>query len=379
VPLKTQLSSAERRSGLGRRADLGYLSLIERHGVVTYELLRPADGGAAEWVYVSPVVESLLGYTPAEFCQPGFVAEILHSADQSGVAAEAEHPLQQDERVRQQYRLRRADGTYLAIIDESRVARIDDEGNAILVGFLVDAAEQRALDGQFRSAQQLETVGQLATGAAHDFNNLLTVIIGHAELALTANRGQAQLDLAAILRAAEQATGLARQLLTLSSGAAAEVESSDLNAVAAETARLLRRLVNAAIEITDDLSEEPLPVLVDRSQLEQLLLNLAVNARDAMPEGGRLTIRTGLGGGEDDRHARLVVEDTGVGITAAALPQIFEPFYTTKDPGKGTGLGLVTVQRIVRSGEGTIDVRSQPGIGTTFTVTLPLDRRIPPA
>jgi two-component system, cell cycle sensor histidine kinase and response regulator CckA len=379
LAVKTQLTSAERRSGIGRRADLGYLSLIERHGVVAYELLRPADGGAAEWVYVSPIVESLLGYTPAEFCRPGFVAEILHSADQPGVATEAERPLQQDERVRQQYRLRRADGTYLALIDESRVARHDDEGNAIVVGFLVDAAEQRALDGQFRVAQQLETVGQLATGAAHDFNNLLTVIIGHAELALTASRGQAQLDLAAILRAAEQATGLARQLLTLSRGESAEVESSDLNAVAAETARLLRRLVNAAIEITDDLGEEPLPVLVDRSQLEQLLLNLAVNARDAMPEGGRLTIRTGLAGTQDEREARLVVEDTGVGITAAALGQIFEPFYTTKDPGKGTGLGLVTVQRIVRAGGGKIDVQSQPGVGTTFTVTLPLDRRIPAA
>ncbi len=379
MALKTQLSSAERRSGIGRRADLGYLSLIERRGVVTYELVRPADGGAADWVYVSPVVESLLGYTPAEFCRPGFVAEILHSADQPGVAAEAERPLQQDERIRQQYRLRRADGTYLALIDEARVARIDDDGNAIVVGFLVDAAEQRALDGQFRSAQQLETVGQLATGAAHDFNNLLTVIIGHAELALTASRGQAQLDLAAILRAAEQATGLARQLLTLSRGESAEVEPSDLNAVAAETARLLRRLVHAAIEITDDLCEDSLPVFVDRSQIEQLLLNLAVNARDAMPEGGRLTIRTRLTGSADDRQARLIVEDTGVGITPAALLQIFEPFYTTKDPGKGTGLGLVTVQRIVRGGEGTIDVRSQPGIGTTFTVTLPLDRRLPPA
>jgi len=379
VAVNTQFNSAERRSGIGRRADLGYLSLIERHGVVTYELVRPADGGAADWVYVSPVVESLLGYTPAELCRPGFVSEILHSADQSGVAAEAERPLQQDERVRQQYRLRRADGTYLALIDESRVARHDEEGNAVVIGFLVDASEQRALDGQFRSAQKLETIGQLATGAAHDFNNLLTVIIGHAELALTASRGQAQLDLAAILRAAEQATGLARQLLSLSRGESAEVESSDLNAAAAETARLLRRLVNAAIEITDDLGEESLPVLVDRSQIEQLLLNLAVNARDAMPEGGRLTIRTGLTGSQDDRQARLVVEDTGVGITPAALDQIFEPFYTTKDPGKGTGLGLVTVQRIVRAGGGKIDVRSQPGVGTTFTVTLPLDRRIPPA
>ena len=355
------------------------MSLIERHGVVTYELLRPADGGAAEWVYVSPVVESLLGYTPIRVLSPGLrrgdppLRRPAGSGGRSGAPAAAGRarpaaipPPAGRRDVPRAHR-------------RGRVARIDDDGNAIVVGFLVDAAEQRTLDGQFRSAQQLETVGQLATGAAHDFNNLLTVIIGHAELALTANRGQAQLDLAAILRAAEQATGLARQLLTLSSGASAEVESSDLNAVAGETARLLRRLVNAAIEITDDLYEEPLPVLVDRSRLEQLLLNLAVNARDAMPEGGRLTIRTGLTGSAGDRHARLVIEDTGVGITPAALLQIFEPFYTTKDPGKGTGLGLVTVQRIVRGGEGTIDVRSQPGIGTTFTVTLPLDRRLPPA
>jgi two-component system, cell cycle sensor histidine kinase and response regulator CckA len=375
VALPNQRATAERRSSFGRRTDLGYLSLIERQSLVTYELRR---GDTTDWTYVSPVVETLLGYTPEEFCRPGFVAEIVHSGDQARVAAEAERPLQQGERLQQQYRLRRADGRYVSLVDEGRVAGHHRDGAAIVHGFLVDAAEQLVLETQFGSAQRLETVGQLATGAAHDFNNLLTVIIGHAELALTASRGQAQLDLAAILRAAEQATGLARQLLTLSRGEAADIEPVDLNEVASETVRLLRRLVGSSIEITDDLGSEPLPVLVNRSQIEQLLLNLAVNARDAMPEGGSLAIRT-TQTDSDEPQARLVVEDTGVGIAPAALAQIFEPFYTTKDPGKGTGLGLVTVRRIVNSARGDVDVRSEPGAGTTFTVTLPLDRRTGPA
>jgi two-component system, cell cycle sensor histidine kinase and response regulator CckA len=376
VALPTQRTTAERRSSFGRRTDLGYLSLIERQGLVTYELRR---GATTEWTYASPVVEALLGYTPEEFCRPGFVAEIVHSGDQARVAAEAGRPLRQGERVQQQYRLRRADGRYVALVDEGRVARHDGDGAAIVHGFLVDAAEQLALETQFGSAQKLETVGQLATGAAHDFNNLLTVIIGHAELALTASRGQAQLDLAAILRAAEQATGLARQLLTLSRGEATELQPVDLNDVANETVRLLRRLVDSSIEIIDELSAEPLPVLVNRSQIEQLLLNLAVNARDAMPEGGSLTVRTTPAGTSDEPQARLVVADTGVGIAPGALGQIFEPFYTTKDPGKGTGLGLVTVRRIVTAARGDVDVRSELGAGTAFTVTLPLDRRSGPA
>jgi two-component system cell cycle sensor histidine kinase/response regulator CckA len=376
VALPTQRTTAERRSSFGRRTDLGYLSLIERQGLVTYELRR---GATTEWTYASPVVEALLGYTPEEFCRPGFVAEIVHSGDQARVAAEAGRSLRQGERVQQQYRLRHADGRYVALVDEGRVARHDGDGAAIVHGFLVDAAEQLALETQFGSAQKLETVGQLATGAAHDFNNLLTVIIGHAELALTASRGQAQLDLAAILRAAEQATGLARQLLTLSRGESTELQPVDLNDVANETVRLLRRLVDSSIEIIDELSAEPLPVLVNRSQIEQLLLNLAVNARDAMPEGGSLTVRTTPAGTSDEPQARLVVEDTGVGIAPGALGQIFEPFYTTKDPGKGTGLGLVTVRRIVTAARGDVDVRSELGAGTAFTVTLPLDRRSGPA
>ena len=149
--------------------------------------------------------------------------------------------------------------------------------------------------------------------------------------------------------------------------------------MANETVRLLRRLVDSSIEITDELCGEPLPVLVNRSQIEQLLLNLAVNARDAMPEGGNLIIRTTKTDSHDEPQARLLVEDTGVGIAPAALAQIFDPFYTTKEPGKGTGLGLVTVRRIVTAARGEVGVRSEPGVGTAFTVTLPLDRRGGPA
>jgi two-component system, cell cycle sensor histidine kinase and response regulator CckA len=142
--------------------------------------------------------------------------------------------------------------------------------------------------------------------------------------------------------------------------------------------RMLRRLLGEDVSLNLSMAPAIGRVLADPGQLEQVVMNLAVNARDAMPEGGSLAIRTTQTDNHHEPQARLVVEDTGVGIAPAALAQIFDPFYTTKDPGKGTGLGLVTVRRIVNSARGDVDVRSEPGAGTAFTVTLPLDRRAGP-
>jgi nitrogen-specific signal transduction histidine kinase len=233
---------------------------------------------------------------------------------------------------------------------------------------LRDITERKVLEEQLRQAQKMEAVGQLAGGIAHDFNNLLTVIGGYAEIARhRIGAGPGAGDLKEIQRAAERAAGLTRQLLAFARKQVLEPVLLDLNEVAGALVPMLSRLLGTGIEIAMLAADELPPVLADRAQLEQVVINLAINARDAMPDGGTLAIETL----HDEGLVHLSVSDTGVGIDPAQLERIFEPFYTTKDVGLGTGLGLATVDGIVTQSGGRVDVTSQPGMGSTFTVTLP--------
>jgi two-component system cell cycle sensor histidine kinase/response regulator CckA len=230
-------------------------------------------------------------------------------------------------------------------------------------------------------AQRMEAVGRLAGGVAHDFNNLLTIINGYADLALRriGYDTQDRKGIEEIRHAGERAANLTRQLLVFSRGQPAKLEVVDLSQILVNFEKMLRRLIGEDIELVTIPANEPLPVRVDVGQIEQVIMNLAANARDAMPGGGRLTLETCVrrpdetvpGADLGAAYAVLTVTDTGVGIDRAAKAHLFEPFFTTKEPGKGTGLGLSIIYGIVKSHQGHLRVESVLGQGSTFEVYLP--------
>jgi PAS domain S-box-containing protein len=246
----------------------------------------------------------------------------------------------------------------------------------------------RKTEEQLRQAQKMEAVGRLAGGVAHDFNNLLTVILGCSEILLTSfdHNAEAKGFLTEIQSSAEAASGLTRQLLAFSRKQILQPTLLDLNSLVANVEKLLRRLIGEDIQLTTRLHHRSLPVKADPGQLEQVLMNLAVNARDAMPNGGKLLVTTELAedcptGKSSEANkacaqscpcALLLVKDTGCGMTEEVQAHLFEPFFTTKAMGKGTGLGLATVYGIVQQSGGSIEVISAPGQGTEIKVYLPL-------
>jgi two-component system, cell cycle sensor histidine kinase and response regulator CckA len=234
---------------------------------------------------------------------------------------------------------------------------------------LRDVTERVKLEEQLRQAQKMEAIGQLAGGVAHDFNNLLTVIGGYSEIARRRiGAGPGGAELLEVERAAERASQLTRQLLAFSRQQVLDPHPLDLGEVAAGLLPMLRRLIGEDIEIAM-LAAPGLPsVLADRSQIEQVVLNLAVNARDAMPSGGTLTVETRV----LNQRVALIVTDTGVGMEREVLDHVFEPFFTTRGVGHGTGLGLATVHGIVNQSGGEVLVYSEPGLGTSFKVYLPV-------
>jgi two-component system, cell cycle sensor histidine kinase and response regulator CckA len=236
-----------------------------------------------------------------------------------------------------------------------------------------DVTDRARAEEALRHAQKMNAVGRLAGGVAHDFNNILTVIRNNAELALLglAEPHPARGDLDEIVAAADRATALTRQLLAFGRKQVARPYVLDLNAAVTEAERLLRRLLPANITIVTRLCAEAPRVVADPGQLEQVLMNLAINARDAMPRGGTLALATSVVAADGRPWVTLAVADTGHGMDAKTRARAFEPFFTTKGPGQGTGLGLATVYGIVEQSGGRIALESEPGAGATFTVSLP--------
>ena len=228
--------------------------------------------------------------------------------------------------------------------------------------------ERARVEASLRHSQKLEAVGRLAGGVAHDFNNVLTVIGANAHFALAHRLPiEAERNVHEIVHSAERAAGLVKQLLLLSRPDSPDAATADLNDEIESLVRVLPRLLSPAIEVTAELAPGQAVVALEATRLEQVVLNLALNARDAMPAGGRLLFRTELG----ESTVRLVVADSGVGMDEHTRERIFEPFFTTKAVGEGTGLGLSTIYGIVTQAGGSIDVVSSPGSGTTFTIDLP--------
>jgi signal transduction histidine kinase len=252
------------------------------------------------------------------------------------------------------------------------------------VGISQDVTERHTLEAQYQQAQKMEAIGRLAGGVAHDFNNLLTVILGYCELLLADldSHDPRQPDMAEIQKAGTRAAVLTRQLLAFSRKEIIEPTRLDLNVVVVDMRAMLGRLIREDVKVTLVLRPDLAPVTADRGQVEQIIMNLAVNAQDAMPKGGTLTLETANIeldehyanahlGVKPGQYVVLTVTDTGTGITPQVQARLFEPFFTTKDVGKGTGLGLATVRGIVTQSGGSVNVYSEVGKGTSFKVYFP--------
>jgi len=341
---------------------------------------------------------------PVGYFEPGLsggsLQEFLacvHPEDRSAVSAAIKNALKTGV-LHCEFRLEALDGSVYWVAGSGQMIR-SPQGVALrIVGIMRDVTPQKAaeaeasrLEQQLLRAQRLESIGRLAGGVAHDFNNLLTVISGYAELALRGlgPASPARAQIFEIRRAAERAAELTRHLLAFSRQQVLEPQVFDLNTALAETAKLLERLIGEDIELAIHPCARQAVVHADRAQMEQVIMNLAVNARDAMPNGGKLTLATAVVRLEVEdmvgelseltpgEYVTLTVRDTGCGIAPEALPLIFEPFFTTKEPGKGSGLGLSTVYGIVKQSGGAITVESQVGVGSAFTVFLPLAQEPP--
>ena len=334
-------------------------------------------------MYQSQAVQRQLGYDPSELVGRNNF-DLVHAEDVARIGDEFKQLFGADGAIGPvRYRFRHKDGSWRSL--ESMAKRYNaPDGQVFAVANTRDVtevvktqAELAATQEQLAQAMKMEAVGRLAGGVAHDFNNLLTVIAGYAELvSATLNTPDFRIeDLDEIKRAAHRASLLTRQLLAFSRKQVLRPEVLDINVVVREVGRLVSRLIGEDIELVLETTAEPLPVFGDRSQVEQVLMNLAVNARDAMPTGGRLIVRTA----GNDSSVFLIVTDTGIGMPPDVLEHVFEPFFTTKEVGKGTGLGLSTAYGIVKQSKGDIKLHSEVNKGTVFTISLPRVRETHPA
>jgi PAS domain S-box-containing protein len=277
----------------------------------------------------------------------------------------------------------RADGTEFPA--ELTVARVGAESRRAMTGFVRDITERRVLEGQLRQSQKLEAIGRLASGVAHDFNNILMSIIGSADLLLMDVPADSPLrsEITEIKLSVERGAGLTRQLLAFSRRQPTRPRLFALGDVVGGMETMLRRLIGPEIDFHIARGATPLMVMADPAQIEQVILNLVINARDAMPGGGRLTVTVEnfelddaaaavTAEGRAGHYARLSVADTGTGMDEQTKAKLFEPFFTTKEQGKGTGLGLSIVYGIVKQSTGYITVATEPGQGATFLIYLPV-------
>jgi PAS domain S-box-containing protein len=345
--------------------------------------ITDASQPAGPLVYVNPAFERLTGYPRPEAL--GRPWTFLHrAADDSDALGEAGAAMAEGRSCLVEFRAARKDG--VAFWATLSLAPVRDAGGRVahFVGVLTDVSDQRRLEEQLRQAQKMEAVGRLAGGIAHDFNNLLTVINGFSSLLLQ-DLGPQDLRrgaLEGIGKAGERAAELTRQLLAFSRKQVLAPQVINLNTLVADMEQLLRRALDEGVALVTDFAADLWPVKVDRGQMGQVLLNLVVNARDAMPDGGTLTVRTAnaevdadqartLPGLQPGPYATLAIRDTGAGMTEEVLAHLFEPFFTTKEQGKGTGLGLATAYGIVKQSGGAIYAQSEPGRGACFTIYLP--------
>ena len=376
--IERELREAQARATL-RATEASFATLVEHAPVGIY---RSSPEG--RFLSANAAVVRMLGYESA--------ADVLGldmARDVYADAAERQRLVERDTYSDRQYdsveaTWKRRDGRLLTVQLSVRAVRNRAGQVEYYETFVRDVTDQRRLQQQVLQSQKMEAVGRLAGGIAHDFNNLLTVITSYSDLLLEdlAPGDAKRDDLEQVRKAADGAAALTRQLLAFSRQQVVEPRVVSLNTVVEGLQKILRRVIGEDIELTTTLAPDLGAVRADVGQLEQVLMNLAVNARDAMPTGGRLTVETANVEHDPDyardreaaavrQFAMLAVSDTGCGMDEATKARIFEPFFTTKEPGKGTGLGLATVYGIVKQAGGFIWVYSEPGQGTSFKIYLP--------
>ena len=344
-------------------------------------LLLDTNAQVTRW---NPAAEGLFGWTEADVI--GRLLPFAPEFSRQGHQSLLERPLRGEHVSNVEIILRRQDASTVRVLISAAPIIGDADQVLAIMGILVDITEQRSLEEQLRQAQKMEAVGRLAGGIAHDFNNVLTAIQGYASLLFgdTAPTDERREDILQILHAADRAASFTRQLLAFSRKQVIQPMHYELNTLLAELKLLLARVIGDHIELQFELSSEWQFVLADKGQLEQIVINLVVNARDAVDPagGGRIVLRTACRevGAEEAAQLQdiaaglycvIEVEDNGCGISAEAMEHIFEPFFTTKDVGKGTGLGLATVYGMLQQNHGIIRVKSIIGAGSTFSVFLP--------
>ena len=375
-----QLASAidhKRHEEALRQSESRYRSLVQS---AVYGIYRSSVDG--RFLDVNPALIHMLGYDSADevvkldpqrevFVEPAEHERLLQEFHRTGCLDSAE------------VRWKRKDGSVITVRLSGRAATELDEADQALEIIAEDITERRALEDQFRQAQKMEAVGRLAGGVAHDFNNLLMVVSGYTEVLMEAldQNDPLLVKVQAIQQAADRATTLTRQLLAFSRKQLLELKVVDVNSIVADMERLLRPLIGENIDLTTKLTPNVGHTRADAGQLEQVIMNLVVNAKDAMPDGGRILIQTSEADPDTARREHSLIEpgtyillsvsDTGAGMDRETQSRIFEPFFTTKEKGKGTGLGLSTVYGIVKQGGGYIFAQSEPGCGTTFRIYLP--------
>ncbi|MHB8059318.1 MAG: PAS domain S-box protein [Gaiellaceae bacterium] len=371
-----------------REAEARYRLLVEQLPLITY---INAPGESGRWVYLSPQLEEILGYKPADWVSEydNFV-QAIHPDDRAQVTAERAASGGKG-RIALEYRLISKDERTVWVHDEAVVVR-DLSGKPLYVqGYLLDISvereaeiERQRLEAELLHSQKMEAIGRLAGGIAHDFNNLLTAITGYSELIVSELDPASSLarDAEEIKRAAEQAAAMTQQLLAFSRRQVLQPVLLDPNEVIGRMEMMLQRLIGENIELVTALTPEVAMIRSDRSQIEQVIMNLVVNARDSMPNGGRIAIETANVGLDEDEATRMriaagdyvltTISDVGFGMDEETMSHIFEPFFTTKEQGEGTGLGLATVHGIVEQSNGAVQVVSEIGKGSAFYVYLPV-------
>jgi two-component system cell cycle sensor histidine kinase/response regulator CckA len=377
-----QLASAieyKRNEEALRRSEARYRSLVQS---AVYGIYRSSLEG--RFFDVNPALITMLGYDSAEevLALDPKLDVFVDPSEQMRVMAEFRRGARLDN---VEVRWKRKDGSAITVRLSGRVVNNPEETAEVVEIIAEDITERRVLENQFRQAQKMEAVGRLAGGVAHDFNNLLMVISGYAEVLLEHTRKNDPLypKIEAIHQATDRATTLTRQLLAFSRKQLLELKVVDLNIIVEDIKRLLRPLIGENIELQTQLAPDLGRTRADAGQIEQVLMNLVVNSKDAMPNGGKVTIQSANArlNHEDVRreysyihpglYVVLSVTDTGEGMDKETQLRIFEPFFTTKEKGKGTGLGLSTVYGIIKQSGGYVLVQSEPGQGTTFRIYLP--------